>query len=90
MGCVASRTTTAGQDVGKAGARGGNKTTEQPNNRILIRHRSIIDTLQKRNIGISVRLYSSYEYLYQNTQMGGRGIHRIYLVVVDYYVDGGS
>jgi hypothetical protein len=32
-----------GEDEGKAGARGSNKTIEQPNNRILTRHRNIID-----------------------------------------------
>jgi hypothetical protein len=33
-----------GEDGGEAGARGGNKTTEQPNNRTSTRHRNIIDT----------------------------------------------
>ena len=37
-----------GEDAGKAGAREGNKITEQPNNRISIRHRNIIDTHQSR------------------------------------------
>jgi hypothetical protein len=37
-----------GEDGGKAGAREGNKITEQPNNRTLIRHRNIIDTHQSR------------------------------------------
>ena len=37
-----------GEDAGKAGARGGNKTTEQPNNRISIGQRNIIDTHQNR------------------------------------------
>jgi hypothetical protein len=32
-----------GEDKGKAGARGSNKTTEQPNNRTSTRHRDIID-----------------------------------------------
>ena len=35
-----------GEDGGKAGARGSNKTTEQPNNRTSTRHRDIIDTHQ--------------------------------------------
>jgi hypothetical protein len=37
-----------GEDEGKARAREGNKITEQLNNRILIRHRNIIDTHQNR------------------------------------------
>jgi hypothetical protein len=37
-----------GEDGDKTGARKGNKITEQPNNRILIRHRNIIDTHQSR------------------------------------------
>ena len=37
-----------GEDGGEAGARGSNKTTEQPNNRTSTRHRNIIDTHQNR------------------------------------------
>jgi hypothetical protein len=37
-----------GEDGGKAGARGSNKTTEQPNNRTSTRHRDIIDIHQNR------------------------------------------
>jgi hypothetical protein len=37
-----------GEDKGKAGARESNKTTEQPNNRTLTRHRNIIDTHHSR------------------------------------------
>jgi hypothetical protein len=37
-----------GEDGGKAGARGSNKITEQPNNRTLTRHRDIIDIHQNR------------------------------------------
>jgi hypothetical protein len=37
-----------GEDGGKVGARGSNKTTEQSNNRTLIRHRNIINTHQSR------------------------------------------
>jgi hypothetical protein len=37
-----------GEDGGKAGARGRNKTIEQPNNGISTRHRDIIDTHQSR------------------------------------------
>jgi hypothetical protein len=37
-----------GEDGGKAGARGSNKTTEQPNNRTSTRHRNIINIHQDR------------------------------------------
>jgi hypothetical protein len=37
-----------GEDKGKTGARGSNKTTEQLNNRISIRHRDIINIHQNR------------------------------------------
>jgi hypothetical protein len=46
-----------GEDEGKAGTRGSNKTTEQPNNRTSTRHRNIIDIHQKQNIEILQRLY---------------------------------
>jgi hypothetical protein len=51
-----------GEDRGKAGAQGSNKTTEQQNNRTSTRHRNIIDTTSEHNIGISVRLYRSHKH----------------------------